>query len=209
VEAGYVPLYQRTVALLGAADRARPLVSTLAEDRVMAHLEDMRHLAKEREVVEKWDHYRACYQALLRAYQAAYQDLHVQRSEAYRQVLDEVAQFGAEVPESITRYIAEDGPGYWGEDGLHYAGEGADLVDLFYQIQAAAQIKEDAIRQLQAQQVADRDKSAATPQPMYVKVVEVLPMTKIESREQLNEVLIALDDRIGKELDAGRAVILG
>jgi hypothetical protein len=197
-----LPLYQRTVALLGAADRARPLVSTLAEDRVMAHLEDMRHLAKEREVVEKWDHYRSCYQALLRTYQAAYQDLHVQRSEAYRQARDEVAQFGAEVPESITRYIAEDGPGYWTEDGLHYAGEAADLADLYYQIQAAAQAKEDAIRQLQAQPGKEGVKQAdVVPQPVYVKVLETLPTTKIETREQLGEALKVLEGRVGKELE--------
>jgi hypothetical protein len=209
VEAGYLPLYQRTVALLGAVDRARPLVPTLAEDQVTAHLEDLRHLAKEREVVEKWDHYRTCYQALLGAYQAAYQDLHDQRSEIYRQARDEVAQFGADAPESITRYIAEDGPGYWAEDGLHYAGEAADLADLYYQIQAAAQTKEDAIRQVQLQQVKDAEKSTDTTQLVYIKVMDALPNARIESREQWDNALKILNDRVDKELGAGHIVILG
>jgi hypothetical protein len=209
VEAGYLPLYQRTVALLGAVDRAHPLVPTLAEDQVTAHLEDMRHLAKEREVVEKWDHYRACYQAVLQAYQAAYQELHRQRSAVYRQARDEVAQFAPEVPESITRYIQDGSPGYWAEDSLRYAGEAADLADLYYQIQAAAQAKEDAIRQIQFQQAVDTDKPADTPQPVYIKVLDAVPTTRIESREQLDEALKSLDDQIGKELNAGHIVILG
>ena len=153
-------------------------------------------------MVEKWDHYRACYQALLQAYQAACQDLHHQRSDVYRQARDEVAQFGADAPESITRYIKDGPPGDWSENGLQYAGEAADLADLHYQIQSAHQAKIDAIYQIQAKQAAD------TPQSVYVKVLGELPTTKIESREQLDEALEALEDRVGKELDAGHTVIL-
>jgi len=209
LKVGHLPLYQRAVDLLETVDRARPLVQALTKDEIAAHVDDMRHLAAEREVVEKWDHYRACYQALLQAYQAAYQDLHHQRSDVYRQARDAVAQFGADVPESITRYIQDGSPGYWAEDGLQYAGEAADLADLHYQIQSAHQAKVDAIYQIQAKQAEDTDEPADTPQSVYVKVLEALPTTKIESREQLDEALKALDDQIGKELDAGHTVILG
>lgn len=210
VETGHLPIYRRTVALLKALDRARPLVSALAQDeQTSSRLDDMRHLAAGREVVEKWSHYQACYQAALQAYQAVYQDLHERRSQVYRQAREEVAQFGVEAPQAITRYIKakEDGPGYWAEDGLRYPGEPADLTDLYYQIQSAAQTKENAIQQIQAIQ-AQTDEPT-TPKPVYVKVLDALPTKVIESREQLDQALQALENRVGQELDNGRTVILG
>lgn len=210
VEIGHLPVYRRTVALLEALDRARPLVLPLAQDeQVSSRLDDMRHLAAEREVVEKWSHYHACYQAALQVYQTVYQDLHERRSQVYRQTRDEVAQFGVEAPQAITRYIKakENGPGYWAEDGLRYPGEPADLADLHYQIQSAVQAKENAIQQIQAIQ-AQIDEPT-TPKPVYVKVLDALPTKVIESREHLDQALQALEDRVGQELDEGRTVILG
>jgi hypothetical protein len=212
-EAGHLPVYQRTVALLKAVERASPLVPALTEAEVTARLGDMRHLAKEREVVEKWDHYRTCYQAVLQAYQTAYADLYRQRTEIYRQARDEVAQFDPDqIPYSITRFIGEGSSGYWEEDGLRYPGETADLADLLYQIQSVPQVKEDAITEIQRLEIKkkkDDDKAGDKPQPIYVKVTKVLPTTKIESRQQLDEMLRALEDKIGSELNDGHTVILG
>jgi hypothetical protein len=123
-------------------------------------------------------------------------------------VQDEVAQFGVEVPDSVARYIAEDRLGYWAEDRLRYPDEPADLADLHYQTQSAAQVKENAIRQIQDQQ-AERDKPVDTPQPVYVKVLDELPTKTIKDHEQLDGALQALKTRIGHELDEGRTVILG
>lgn len=204
VESGHLPVYRRTVDLLHAVDRALPLVTALGQDPVPARVEDMRHLAAEREVVEKWDHYHACYQAVLQAYQVAYHNLYDRRSAVYRQVQDEVAQFSDAVPETIARYVKDGSPGYWAEDGLRYPGEAADLADLHYQVQAAAQVKEDAIRQIQKV-----DKLPDTRQPVYIKVAQVVPTTTIQSRDDLRQALDALEKRVDQELEQKRTVILG
>ncbi len=212
IKAGHLPLYQRSVALLTAVDRARPLVAALTEAPITARLEDMRHLAAEREVVEKWAGYYLCYQAVLQAYQGAYTDLYQRRAAAYRQARDEVIQFTPDIPDSITRFINEAKPGYWDETGLRYPGETADLTDLHYQIQGADKVKEaaiEAIQKLEVSQKKDDETVIAQPKPVYLKAIQVVPSAKIETRAQLTEALKALEDRIGPELDAGRTVILG
>ena len=203
VQDGNLPTYQRSVELLKAVDRARPFVPALDRREVRAWAEDMCHLAAQREVVEKWNAYRTCCQSLLQAYQKQYRELFDRRTEAYSRVRDELSELGAAVPSSVTRYIAEKPDHYWTEDGLHLAGEGADLAELHYQIQAAAQVKQSAL--VEFVKNAEPEDSDNRPEVVYFK----LPTTKIQTQEQLETFLSTLEEEIRKKLVEGQVVVLG
>ncbi len=211
VEDGNLERFARSRALLTAVDRAQSYAEELQRPAILDRLKDVRHISSAREVVERWEHYRTCYNDLLRAYQEAYRRLFEKRSAVYSDIRDQLAQFTDAVPDLVTERIAENGPGYWSDDGLHYEGVRADLADIYLQIQGAEEVRAQAIRVIQREQDEERgeEEEHTKPSPVYVKLGDVVPHRTIETREQLQENVDALQREIGDQLDRGIVVILG
>ncbi len=144
VKAGHSSTYPHTISLLKATNNVREWDTSLYELAFRHPLTSMQQIIDEQGVVEQWDSYYNHYQTLLKAYQSAYNNLHRQRSEIYRQLQGRLTRYG--IPASnLSEYIVDTSDD-WAENGLHYTGETADLVTLHRHLQAAEKIEEDALR---------------------------------------------------------------
>lgn len=207
VEEGRLQTYRYTTRLLSAIDRARDVNPELFDDEVRRHVEDMRTIAQNRQVVDKWSSYLNHYQRVKAAYQSTYTDLYQQRTRTYATIREQVAQFG-EVPATITRYIVED-PDGWTEDGVCYAHETAAISDVYLQIQSAEQVRQRAIEELQEARKSDGDAGDGPAPPVYIRAADYLPQEPISDEAELDTAIEKLKRRVRDVLQEGRRVLLG
>jgi hypothetical protein len=211
IGAGNLAVYGKVSVLLDAIAKAREVVPALADKKVLKRLTDLRAIAHDRAVVEKWKDVVPMYQRLLSACQAAYTELFDQRNAVYAEAKEQVAQFGM-VPAAITDCIVED-PGGWAEDGLTYARDRSSLVDLYYQVQMVEQRRVEAIQRLQAEKkpkkkVKGKKTVGEGYAPVFVKVTDYLA-GEYTSGDTFDTDVDRLAKRVKSELDAKRKVVLG
>jgi len=203
IDAGRPAQFRQARRLQHAVEQGQRVAPTLEDDEVQGWLEEMQAIEEHQEILEKWATYYQNMQPLLQRYQAAYEELHQARHEAYVEVKAELEELGVPA-DSLNDRLCE-GPVGWTLDGLTCTTCGTGLETLYYQIQSAPEEKSRLVRQ----HTPPPDDEGDELEFAILRLYDVIQTRDISSVEELDAAIDELRQAVQEALEAGKRVVLG
>jgi hypothetical protein len=209
IDQGRPAQYAQARALVRAIKGAQQEMPTLNDKEVQSWLEEMAAIEEHREIVEKWATFYQNMQHLLQRYQAAYEQQHQARYEAYAQVKAELEAM--EIPaDALNDRLCEGAVG-WTLDGLTCTSCGKRLETLYYQISSAVKEKVKIINNYTPPPDIDDDEEEEDRKPelRMLQLDKVIKTRKIRTQYDLKTAVQELRTAVQAALDEDKHVILG
>jgi len=198
-----LPLFRRAVLLLEEIGRARgvPGAESLAEGEAARWRKALAELVASGRAAHQWQDVTAALVPLQERFREVYVALHQEWDRAVAQARETLAAAGISA-----RYLqAYECAGLkWDEDALKCAQCSAPLRELYLQTVALPSL----VRELRDRYEAQVKYDDGTPSVKRLRVAEVVPRTRIESKADLDEALDALRAAVTEALDTAEAVEL-